>query len=544
MPNQRLELLANKFVRKRCDIFPSLGTYYGFTEYYPLLTYPSKEQIESYIQFLKDLSEEAQTGFEELNELDRIDQELLQYIFDYEIFGLRVPSYEESNVSPGYLILNGVYHILQLLRFSDEEKLEFAIARLDQSQVLFESLRQTWTDATLLALEDSIPQARNLEKSLTMMLTPLMDAFPQKIPTVEDLIRVLSKKGKSFAQWLENEVKPRTTLTCHVIGKDNYEKLLEIRKEGHSWSERLQIGEDSLAKSIERLKNLAPELSPEEDTVEAALTKVKNNLPEIPVLEEARNAHLRVSAFLKDRQLLHAPEVPVEITEPPSWDPFWGEGMMGATLSEVLTDNPLLKIIVPPPKTDQGKRELNRSFILLGIAHEGAAGHLSSYLLQKERGNIIRLLVPRDTGIDDRWTFYWEQLLREEGIEATSEYEFYQEYRGFWCSLRHICDVKLHCELISFEECADLLEKEGDVSPITAKVYAKAIAHLPGYFSSFIVGNEQLIELRESLKDQPGAHYSPELFHKWIGEAGPIPYTLLRREIKEQGGKQGSGSTI
>jgi uncharacterized protein (DUF885 family) len=321
-------------------------------------------------------------------------------------------------------------------------------------------------------------------------------------------------------------------LTCYVLGKENYEKLLEIRREGHSWSERLRIGEKSLQESQERLLNLAPRLAPGKGSIQAALSKVKDDLPQVPVLEEARNAHQRVLALLKDKHLLQIPAAPFEIVEPPAWDPFWGEGMMGFTCAEVLGENPVLKLIIPPPTTEKGRRELNRSFILLGTAHEGATGHLGSYLLRRERGNITRLLLPPGTGIDDRWTFYWEQLLKEEGLEPSAAYQFCQAYRVFWCSLRHVCDVKLHCELMSFEDCAEFLEREGDVSPITAKMYAKAIAGMPGYFSSFIVGKEQLIELRAYVQAQLGAQYAPGLFHRWVGEAGPIPYTLLDREIR------------
>lgn len=82
---------------------------------------------------------------------------------------------------------------------SDKEKLEFILARLNQSQVLFESLRQTWGSATLLALEDSIPQAQNLEKILTIMLKPLMDGFPQKKPILADLIGHQQKREKLCA---------------------------------------------------------------------------------------------------------------------------------------------------------------------------------------------------------------------------------------------------------------------------------------------------------------------------------------------------------
>jgi hypothetical protein len=344
----------------------------------------------------------------------------------------------------------------------------------------------------------------------------------------------LGKKGKSFAQWLESEVRPRTSLACYALGKEAYARLLEIRKEGHTWMERLQMGEHSLKCSRKRLRALTPHLSPENGSIEAALFRVRSNLPTAPILEEARNAHKRVTAFLKEKRLLDVQAAEPLIEEPPKWNPFWGEGMMGLTIAESLSEKPSLKIIIPPPQTEKGKRELNRHAILLGVSHEGVAGHFGSFVLRKERGKIVRMLPSPETGIDDGWTFYWEQLLKEEGIEPTDEYSFYQEYRVFWCSLRHICDVKLHCGLITFEECVKFLEHEGKVPPIMAEVYAKAIARMPGYFSSFITGKQHLTQLRESAKDRLARGYSPQLFHKWIGEAGSIPYTLLKREIQQR----------
>jgi uncharacterized protein (DUF885 family) len=94
--------------------------------------------------------------------------------------------------------------------------------------------------------------------------------------------------------------------------------------------------------------------------------------------------------------------------------------------------------------------------------------------------------------------------------------------------------VKLHCGLMSFEECVEYLAGEGQVSPLTARAYTKAIAMMPGYFSSFVVGKEQLVRLREHAKVHLGARYSPAQFHQWVGEAGPIPYMLLEREIWER----------
>jgi hypothetical protein len=525
-----LNLLAEKFIETYCKTFPVESTYFGLTEHYPLLGYPKEEQVQSFITFLESLSKEIET-ISHPNEHDKIDEEVLQFLIDLELFKLRTLPHEESMISPVQLVLHGVHGILDL-RISDRKKLEYIISRLQHALPLFSELRCTWKTATSVALEDALLQMYNLEKSLTIMLTPIMNTFPQETPSIKDLIAAVTQKGSDFAYWLENEVKPHTTLTCRVLGKENYENLLKIRRENHNWKERLHIGEISLKRSKNRLKNLAQTMV-QEGTIDAALSAVRNDLPENH-LEASHTAHKRVKTFLEESDLLRVPDFQCEITEPPDWDPFWGEGMLGVTFAEILGKTPLLKINVAPPQTEKGKKELNHSFILLAIAHEGVAGHLSSFVLRKRRNNLIRLLVPLTTGMDDRWTFYWEQLLQERGIQPTAEYRFYQEYRVFWCSLRHICDVSLHCNLMSFEECVRFLEKEADAPFITAKSYAKLIAQMPGYFSSFIVGKNHLIDLREYTRRQLGGHYSPALFHRWIGEAGPIPYPLLEREIKER----------
>jgi hypothetical protein len=534
MTTPELEALAWDFVRDRCATISGWAAYYGLTEYYPRLTYPSKEQLNAYRSRLGSLLGEIDALPQELDELDAIDREVLRLSIEYELFKHDHPPYEESNVSPTYLILDGVHQILQLSRLSDDEKLKFILARLNEGRGLFDILRQTWQVATTLNLKDTISQAQQVDKILTTMLTPLMDGSPQQRATIEKSVADIGEKGRSFAQWLQDMVEPGIDRTCYVMGKDSYGQLLTVRQEGHTWSERLELGERSLRESRKRLDDLGLHLVPEVGTMEAALKRVRADLPEVPILEEARNAYQRVVTFMKSRRLLHVPDARCEIEQPPNWDPFWGEGMVGITYAEILREDPQFTIIVVPPTTEEGRKELNIPDILLAMAHEGPAGHLSSCLLRKSRESIIRLLSPPGTGIDDRWTFYWEQLLREEGIEPTPAYEFLQEYRVLWCSLRHICDVKLHCGLMSFEECVECLTREGQVSPLTARAYAKAIATMPGYFSSFVVGKAQVVRLREDIKAHLGARYSPAMFHRWVGEAGPIPNGLLEREIWER----------
>ena len=534
MTTPELEALAWDYVRDRCDTFSGWAVHYGLAEYYPSLRYPSKEQLDSYRLRLGRLLGNIDCLPEASDESDAVDREVLRLVIEYDLFRHRHPPIEESNVSPTYLILEGVHEILQLTRLSDDEKLTLVLSRLDQGLGLFDTLQQTWQVPTRLDLEDAIPQAQRVDEILTTMLTPVMESFPQQRLLLEKLVAAIGDKGRSFAQWLQDEVSSSVDQTCYVMGKDSYEQLLAVRQEGHTWSERLDLGERSLRESRKRLEDLARRFVPEASTLEAALEKLGEDLPEVPILEEARSAYQRVAAFLESKQLLHVPDARCQIEEPPGWDPFWGEGMVGITVMEILRDDPQFTIIVVPPTTEKSRKELNRSSLLLVMAHEGPAGHMGSDLLQKSGGRLVRLLVPIATGVDDRWTFYWEQVLREEGIEPTLAYEFLQEYRVFWCSLRHICDVKLHCGLMSFEKCVAYLAEEGQVSPLMAEAYTKAIARMPGYFSSFVVGKEQLLRLREQIKAHLGERYTPALFHQWVGEAGPIPYGLLQREISQR----------
>jgi hypothetical protein len=308
MASPELEALAWRLVRERCSRFSWLAAYYGEREYYSYLGHPSREQLDAYRSRLAGLLGEIDALLPELEGAGAIDREVLRLAVEYELFKHDHPPYEASNVSPTYLILDGIYDILRLSRLSDEERLTFVLSRLEQARGLFEPLRETWHVPMMLSLEDTIPQAPQVDKVLTTMLAPLMEGSPEQRPAIETLIAEIGQEGREFARWLEDEVKPGAEQVFYVMGGAAYEQLLAVRQEGHTWSSRLQLGEESLRRSRRRLEELVPQIAPEDGSLGAALEKVREDVPELPILEEARNAYQRVAHFLRERRLLHVPE--------------------------------------------------------------------------------------------------------------------------------------------------------------------------------------------------------------------------------------------
>jgi len=129
--NPKLELLANRYLREYCAVFPSVSTYYGLVEYYRFLTYPTQRRLKSFIAFLEDLSKQTKTISGEMSEMEKIDQEVFQYVLNLEMFMLQHPPYEESNVNPAELVLHGVQDILDLPTLTDQKKYGLILSRLD-----------------------------------------------------------------------------------------------------------------------------------------------------------------------------------------------------------------------------------------------------------------------------------------------------------------------------------------------------------------------------------------------------------------------------
>ena len=67
-----LEQLANKYIKTQCEVFPFWAAYYGLTEYYSTLHYPTKGQLQSFIEFLENLLQKVTTISGKMDEFNKI----------------------------------------------------------------------------------------------------------------------------------------------------------------------------------------------------------------------------------------------------------------------------------------------------------------------------------------------------------------------------------------------------------------------------------------------------------------------------------------
>ena len=145
-----LEPLAMELLRTVSETYPASSVHYGFEDLYANLSYPTRAEIDRTYRALSSLSARVADCPGELDELDKLDQELLGICSELLRFELRVPAHEEANISPAGLVLRGVHSILELTRLTSEEKARCVLARLERAPDLFSSLRATWERASHL----------------------------------------------------------------------------------------------------------------------------------------------------------------------------------------------------------------------------------------------------------------------------------------------------------------------------------------------------------------------------------------------------------
>jgi len=527
------EKFTKEFLEKFFEKNPDFATYLGLHEPYDYML--PKGSTERLLENLK-MMEEGLTRLKEtvnpaeLSDDHKIDWEVLEKAYERWKFDFYERRMHELNpdVSED---LGGLIFIMFTRDYAPLEKRVDAIAaRIEQMPRYLEEFRSRFEKSQPVRLwtQLAIEKTQDLMGLFMFILQAVNGKVSEK--TYERLQKAVENFYPAFKvhmEWLYNLL--NKTREEWAIGKEKFERLLQLRELGMTSDEILQLGIKYLNELKAERERIAQQIDPGK-SVEEVLAMIESKAPKTfeEALEYTRKAMEEARRFVQEKGIATVyPEDVLLVEETPAFMtpviPF------AALMMPAKYDKPQIGIYVvtrPKDPSNLGKH-LNYPSIRNTAVHEAFPGHFLQGSVSN-RGSVIRLLAEGAETVEG-WAHYCEELMWEKGFITDLETRLIQINDMIWRAVRIIVDVKLSRGEMSFEEAVDMLVREAGMSREAAVAEVNRYTQTPGYPLSYLLGKHLILKLKEEVKQKMGEKFDEKFFHDTITANGYLPISMLRK---------------
>ena len=342
---------------------------------------------------------------------------------------------------------------------------------------------------------------------------------------------------QDYAAWLRDQLPRSADDFC--LGREHFDELIALRAlDSLSTDDILAIGQQQLADNHEARRLAALEMDPEATEAEV-LRRVKDDHPLTfeAALGGYRDVMERARAFIVEQQLATLPpDETLEVIPTPEYlrrvMPFAAYFQPGAF------DLPHRGIYIVTPSVDGeagAMREHNFASISNTSIHEAYPGHHHQLSAALQRPTLTRLLIEAPEFVEG-WGMYCEQLMREQGFDATPAHRVMLATDAVWRACRIILDIRLHRGEIGVTEAIDFLVEHTGFERANATAEVHRYTSTPTYQLSYLLGKVLLLRLRADEQERLGADFSLRRFHDALLWSGSIPVSFHRRLLAGEGG--------
>ena len=107
-----------------------------------------------------------------------------------------------------------------------------------------------------------------------------------------------------------------------------------------------------------------------------------------------------------------------------------------------------------------------------------------------------------------------------------------QKNRSFTLGLASLLDIGIHYRGYTREDAAQFLEQLGFSQETAASLY-DSILESPANYLQYYVGCLNFYDLRDYAMELMGDSFSLKSFHQSVLEAGPAPFSILKKYLSE-----------
>jgi len=531
--DEMFEKIINEGLNKFLEKNPDVATHLGLHEPYDyMLPKGSTERFLENLQFMEELLKRLSENVnrEELNDDHKIDWEVLEKVYERWKFDFYERRIHELNpdVSED---LGGLIFIMFTRNYAPlEKRLEAIAARIEKMPKYLEEFRLRFEKSQPVRLWTQLA----IEKTQSMMglFMFILQAVKGKVSDkvyerLQKAVENLQPALKAHLEWLHGLL--TKTREDWAIGREKFEKLLQLRELGMNSEEILNLGVKYLNELKAERERLAQQIAPGK-TVKEVLEMIERKAPKTfeEALEYTKKVMEEARQFVQEKGIATVyPEDVLIVEETPAFMapiiPF------AALMMPAKFDKPQIGIYIvtrPRDPANLGKH-LNYPSIRNTAVHEAFPGHFLQGAISN-RGSIVRLFAGGDETVEG-WAHYCEELMREKGFITDLETRLIQVNDMIWRAVRIIVDVKLSRGEMTFEEAVEMLVKDAGMSREAAVAEVNRYTQTPGYPLSYLLGKHLILKLKEEVKKKMGSKFNEKLFHDTILENGYLPISMLRK---------------
>jgi uncharacterized protein (DUF885 family) len=422
-----------------------------------------------------------------------------------------------------------------------ENRIEAVISRIEKVPKYLEEFQSRFKNSKPVRLwtEIAIETAQQIPGLFHFIAALSKGKIPEALQgRLEEAVNTLMQPLQEHMAWLQ-KLKSRA-IEEWSLGKEKFERLIQLRDLGMSSEEIYQLGVKYLEELKQERDQIAAKINPDL-TFEEIFTQIEKNAPKTfeEALEATRKAMQDAKQFLIEHNLATIyEEDKLLVEETPAFltplIPF------AALLPPSRFDSPMIGIyVVTRPKDIKNLgKHLNYPGILNTAVHEAYPGHFLQGAISN-RSSIIHFLnmgFGTTQGIEtvEGWAHYCEQMMMEKGFITGLESKLIQIQAVIWRAVRIIVDVKLARGEMTFDEAENMLMEEAGVSKEAAIAEVRRYTQTPSYPLSYLLGKHMILQLRDEVRQKMGEHYTDKIFHDTITANGYLSVSLLRTIFEQK----------
>ena len=536
--DEKFEELKKEMFDKFFKENPHFASYLGLHDPYDYLL--SKGDTAHVLENLKLLEESARlmketVDYDGLNDANKIDWQVIERVLEMGRFDFYERRMHELNPD-AFGEVGGVFFAMITRDYAPlEKRIDAIIARLEKLPKFLEEFRSRFEDSKPVKLwtEVALESAKQIPGLFQFIVASTKGKIPEELHgSLVKAATDLMQPFQEHMQWLER-LKAKTTENW-ALGKEKFEKLIQLRGLGMTSEEILQLGAKYLKELKEERTRIAAQIDPDKSAKEVIKT-IEKNAPKTfeEALNTTRKAMEEAKQFIiKNNIATVYEEDKLIVEETPAFlaplIPF------AAMMMPSRFDKPMIGVYVVTRPKDIANlgSHLNYASIRNTAVHEAFPGHFLQGAISN-RSSLIHVLAE---GIEtvEGWAHYCEQMMMEYGYVTNLESKLIQINDVIWRAVRIIVDVKLSRGEMSFDEAVDMLLKEVGMSREGAIAEVRRYTQTPSYALSYLLGKHLILQLREEVKQKMGAKYNERIFHDTITANGYLPISLLREVFNQK----------